>query len=137
MWPAVCPLYVMTNNYLFTFQPTFTQGLILGQLSILILIGLILRYLFLDSTQYPFETSTYHPRVDNDVLPRKRKLDATIEENAPPDDEQEQATESAEWFNVLLKQVSNSLFACDIPCDFAFLGSRRLPAENTGRSAWD
>ncbi|EKM83750.1 hypothetical protein AGABI1DRAFT_51179 [Agaricus bisporus var. burnettii JB137-S8] len=95
----------MTNNYLFTFQPTFTQGLILGQLSILILIGLILRYLFLDSTQYPFETSTYHPRVDNDVLPRKRKLDATIEENAPPDDEQEQATESAEWFNVLLKQV--------------------------------
>jgi maintenance of morphology protein 1 len=100
----------MTSNYLFTFRPTFTQGLVLGQLSILILVGLILRYLFLDSTQYPFETSTtYHPRVDSDVLPRKRRPDTTAEEKAPLDGEQEQATESAEWFNVLLKQVGGPL----------------------------
>lgn len=122
----------MTNNYLFTFQPTFTQGLVLGQLSILILIGLILRYLFLDSTQYPFETSTtYHPRVDNDVLPRNRRLDTTVEEKAPPNDEQEQATESAEWFNVLLKQASNSLCDCNISCEFSFAGGGCLQAENT------
>lgn len=97
----------MSNNYLFTFRPTFTQGLILGQLSILILVGLVLRYLFLDSTQYPFETSSYHPRVDNDLLVRKRKLDAAQEEEKVAVD-QDQDTESAEWFNVLLKQVNTS-----------------------------
>ncbi|KAF9452617.1 maintenance of mitochondrial morphology protein 1 [Macrolepiota fuliginosa MF-IS2] len=94
----------MSSNYLFTFQPNFTQGLVLGQLSILILIGLVLRYLFLDSTQYPFETSSYHPRVDNDVLARKRKLDVAREEEKVAVDQDHDA-ESAEWFNVLLKQV--------------------------------
>ncbi|KXN89878.1 Maintenance of mitochondrial morphology protein 1 [Leucoagaricus sp. SymC.cos] len=94
----------MSNNYLFTFQPTFTQGLVLGQLSILILVGLVLRYLFLDSTQYPFETSSYHPRVDNDVLVRKRKLDAALEEEKPTVD-QGGSAESAEWLNLLSKQA--------------------------------
>ncbi|KAF5356046.1 hypothetical protein D9756_003905 [Leucocoprinus leucothites] len=94
----------MSNNYLFTFRPTFTQGLVLGQLSILVLIGLVLRYLFLDSTQYPFETASYHPRVDNDLPVRKRKLDIALEEEKSPTQENQDA-ESAEWFNVLLKQV--------------------------------
>ncbi|KAJ3567361.1 hypothetical protein NP233_g6411 [Leucocoprinus birnbaumii] len=94
----------MTNNYLFTFKPTFTQGLIIGQLSILVLVGLVLRFLFLDSTQYPFETSSYHPRVDNDLLVRKRKLDAAMAEERPPGEEN-QGAESADWFNVLSKQV--------------------------------
>lgn len=96
----------MSNNYLFTFRPTFTQGLVLGQLSILVLIGLVLRYLFLDSTQYPFETASYHPRVDNDLPVRKRKLDIALEEEKSPTQENQDA-ESAEWFNVLLKQVVN------------------------------
>jgi maintenance of morphology protein 1 len=97
----------MSNNYLFTFKPTFTQGLIIGQLSILILIGLVLRYLFLDSPQYPFETSSYHPRVDNDLLVRKRKLDAINEENPVAGEARD--SESAEWFNGLLRQASNLL----------------------------
>ncbi len=95
----------MSNNYLFTFQPTFTQGLVLGQLSILILIGLVLRYLFLDSTQFPFETASYHPRIDNDLPARKSKLDAAHEEEKTAMD-QAQSAESAEWFNALLKQVN-------------------------------
>ncbi|KAJ6604332.1 maintenance of mitochondrial morphology protein 1 [Mycena vulgaris] len=90
----------MGNNYVFSLQPTFTQGLILGQLSILVLLVLILKYLFLDSTQYPFETSSYHPRVDNDLLLRKQNISShsmaeSIDEKA----------ESAEWFNMLLHQV--------------------------------
>lgn len=98
----------MSNNYLFTFNPTFTQGLVLGQLSILILIGLVLRYLFLDSTHYPFETSSYHPRVDNDPLVRKRNLDAALEEEQKSSiaKDQEKDAESAEWLNALLKQVN-------------------------------
>ncbi|KAJ7293267.1 maintenance of mitochondrial morphology protein 1 [Mycena rebaudengoi] len=88
------------GNYILSLQPTFTQGLILGQLSILVLLGLILKYLFLDSTEYPFETSSYHPRVDRDLLHRKRNISShSIDEST--DDK----AESAEWFNMLLHQV--------------------------------
>lgn len=90
----------MANNYLLSLQPTFTQGLILGQLSILILLGLILKYLFLDSTQYPFETSSYHPRVDSDLLLRNKKTAPGLSwESESPSEE------SAEWLNVLLHHV--------------------------------
>ena len=54
----------MSGNYLFSLTPTFTQGLVLGQLSILVLLMLILKYLFLDSTKYPFETTSYHPGAE-------------------------------------------------------------------------
>jgi maintenance of morphology protein 1 len=83
----------MPSNYLFSFQPTFTQGLILGQLSILVLFGLILKYLFLDSTH--LSTSFYHPRVESDQTLR---IHDTISKE-----------DSTEWFNVILKQVSFSL----------------------------
>ncbi|KAJ6627242.1 hypothetical protein B0H10DRAFT_1780248 [Mycena sp. CBHHK59/15] len=90
----------MGNNYVFSLQPTFTQGLILGQLSILVLLGLILKYLFLDSTEYPFETSSYHPRVDNDLLLRKQSISShSIHESI------DEKAESAEWFNMLLHQI--------------------------------
>jgi len=83
-------------------QPTFTQGLILGQLSVLVLLILILKYLFLDSTKSPFETSSYHPRVNSDVLLRNQKVFApgTEEEILGRDGE------SMEWFSILLLQVS-------------------------------
>ncbi|KAJ7102236.1 maintenance of mitochondrial morphology protein 1 [Mycena belliarum] len=90
----------MGSNYVFSLQPTFTQGLILGQLSILVLLVLILKYLFLDSTEYPFETSSYHPRVDNDLLLRKRNSSS----HSMPESLDDKA-ESAEWFNMLLHQV--------------------------------
>lgn len=90
----------MGNNYIFSLQPTFTQGLILGQLSILVLLVLILKYLFLDSTEYPFETSSYHPRVDSDVLLRNR-----INASQEVKQEVDHGDETAEWFNMLLLQV--------------------------------
>ncbi|KAJ7139811.1 hypothetical protein C8R44DRAFT_605728 [Mycena epipterygia] len=89
----------MANNYVFSLQPTFTQGLILGQLSILVLLVLILKYLFLDSTEYPFETSSYHPRVDNDLLLRKQNVASHLSDSI------DEKAESAEWFNMLLHQA--------------------------------
>ena len=88
-----------SSSYVF-FQPTFTQGLIIGQLSIFFLLGLILKYLFLESSQSPSET-TYHPQVDNDAFLRKRALDSmkTLSEDDAG------TSESTEWFNALLKQV--------------------------------
>lgn len=90
----------MSSNYLFSLQPTFTQGLVLGQLSILVLLGLILKYLFLDSTQHPFETSSYHPRVDN-----KASLTRNAELSRDQANTSLEGTEPAEWFNTLLRQV--------------------------------
>lgn len=93
----------MSGNYVFSLQPTFTQGLIIGQLSVLILLGTILRYLFFDSSRNPFETTTYHPQFDKNSILRKQNVEAQsgAESEVP---------ESLEWFNILLRQV------CVNPC---------------------
>ncbi|KAJ2928930.1 hypothetical protein H1R20_g8297, partial [Candolleomyces eurysporus] len=88
----------MTTNYIFSLQPTFTQGLILGQLSVLFLLGAILRYLFFDSSENPFETTSYHPQFDRNSLLRKQNI-----ETQPKSGSEE--PESLEWFNVLLRQI--------------------------------
>ncbi|KAL0580314.1 ERMES complex subunit mmm1 [Marasmius crinis-equi] len=87
----------MANNYVFSLQPTFTQGFIIGQVSILVLLYFILKYLFLDSTKYPFETSSYHPKVGSDSLARHQY--SSPESTGTPE------CESAEWFALLLQQV--------------------------------
>ncbi|KAF7339733.1 Maintenance of mitochondrial morphology protein 1 [Mycena sanguinolenta] len=93
----------MGNNYVFSLQPTFTQGFILGQLSILVLLVLILKYLFLDSTEQPFESSPYHPRVDSErLLWKQNLLSHAAAENI--DDK----AESAQWFNMLFHQAGPS-----------------------------
>ncbi|KAG7099373.1 ERMES complex subunit mmm1 [Marasmius oreades] len=89
----------MANNYIFSLQPTFTQGLIIGQFSILVLLYLILKYLFLDSTKHPFETSSYHPKVGSDSPARHQY---PLKE---PQLVQGSGHESAEWFALLLHQV--------------------------------
>lgn len=88
----------MSNNYVFSLQPTFTQGLILGQLSVLVLLGTILRYLFFDSSRNPFETTTYHPQFDKNSILRKQNVDTQSAADV-------EAPESLDWFNTLLRQV--------------------------------
>ena len=86
----------MAENYLFTFHPTFTQGLVLGQLSILVLLVFVLKYLFLDTSQSPFDgSSSYRPRSERD----KPKV-------SPADySSQDAEAESTEWFNAALLHV--------------------------------
>ena len=89
----------MGNNYVFSLQPTFTQGLILGQMSILVLLALILKYLFILPSDAPIETSSYHPRLDSDSsLHSHHRLPSH-------DDGEKKDAESAQWFNMLLHQV--------------------------------
>jgi len=83
------------------FQPTFTQGFIVGQLSILVLLGMVLKYLFLESSPYPYQTPSYHHQVDNDAFILQENFQAC--NNAPPHDPD--SYESMEWFNTLLKEV--------------------------------
>ncbi|KIM48049.1 hypothetical protein M413DRAFT_439752 [Hebeloma cylindrosporum] len=90
----------MTSSLPF-FQPTFTQGLIIGQLSILVLLGMVLKYLFLETSPYPYQTPSYHQQVDNDTFLRQKNFQAR--NNAPRHDPD--ACESTEWFNTLLKEI--------------------------------
>jgi maintenance of mitochondrial morphology protein 1 len=91
----------MGNGHLFSLQPTFTQGLVIGQLSVLILLVLILKYLFLDSTKSPFETPSYHSGVNSDVSPRNHRVFPPGLEEKPSGED----AESMEWFSALLHQV--------------------------------
>jgi maintenance of mitochondrial morphology protein 1 len=96
----------MGSNYILTLQPTFTQGLILGQLSVLVLLGLILRYLFLDASQFP--TSSYRLTVEKDtpLLPQDILNDPITRGKA------DWSPESTEWFNVLLRHVRAFSLSC-------------------------
>lgn len=101
----------MGNAYIFTLQPTFTQGLILGQVSIFLLLFLILKYLFLDSG--PHKALLYQPHIiraegdepsaDTDGSPQiKEELKGELFDS-----------ESMVWLNVILKQVSQiALCSC-------------------------
>ncbi|THH16570.1 hypothetical protein EW146_g4091 [Bondarzewia mesenterica] len=99
----------MPNNYVFSLQPTFTQGLILGQLSILILLSLILKYLFLDSTPgRTHERSSYPPRdasVAAASLHQRKGSHEVRSDDRVPDG----APESTEWFNAMLHQVRRDI----------------------------
>ena len=92
------------GNYVFTLEPTFTQGLIFGQLSILVLLALILKYLFLDSPGFP--TFSYQPRQSD----AKRSHSVPFHESQEAGSESQWSAESTEWFNTLLQGVRSISF---------------------------
>lgn len=97
----------MGNAYIFSLQPTFTQGLILGQFSILFLLVLVLKYLFFDpvATQ-PYKVTSYQPRIasDDGASPG---FSGSREGQTVADGGHGKAVgvESADWLNILLHQV--------------------------------
>ena len=95
----------MASAYVFTLHPTFTQGLIIGQLSILFLLFLVLKYLFFDTeTEKPYRKAAYPPRVEPDSSDEEflaARIDFDKLQRAKKDGE----SESSEWLNLLLQQV--------------------------------
>lgn len=89
----------MGNNYIFSLTPTFTQGLVLGQLSILILLALVLKYLFFVPPNDESETPTFEPLTNPDHPLRNRTTKPELVEIS------EKGPESANWFNLLARQV--------------------------------
>ncbi|EIW86573.1 maintenance of mitochondrial morphology protein 1 [Coniophora puteana RWD-64-598 SS2] len=86
-------------GYLMSLTPTFTQGLVLGQLSIIVVLWLILKYLFL--TQSSEASPLYHP------IPKLPKSDGPAYQQADDSsDKSLEDTESAEWFNMLAQQIT-------------------------------
>ncbi len=91
-------------NYVFSQTPTFTQGLILGQLSILLLLYLVLKYLFFESRHLPSE----HVTSAGYSLPTNAQNQSILREVEVEDEGEKDETETAEWFNVILRQVRAS-----------------------------
>jgi len=93
---------------LLSLTPTFTQGLVLGQLSILLLLTFILRYLFFDTSPPPvLEDEPDSVEKERDLPQLRGAL------NAVPSgtlmhalDAPGGSRESLEWFNYLLANVS-------------------------------
>ncbi|TBU48379.1 maintenance of mitochondrial morphology protein 1 [Dichomitus squalens] len=98
----------MGSAYIFTLQPTFTQGLILGQASILFLLFLILKYLFFDTDpERSSRKASYPPKIDfdsseEDVTAARFNLDSFEATKREGD------SESSEWLNVFVQQVLNA-----------------------------
>lgn len=102
----------MGNNYIFSLTPTFTQGLIFGQLSIIFLLIVILKYLFLEPIPAYSESNLSTPALLKE-RPFSRKRFAVGE--AELHSEQEGEEESAVWFNLLLRQVRFNFDKCALP----------------------
>lgn len=86
-----------SSSVMFTFQPTFTQGLILGQCSILALLAVILKYLFLDT-----ERSQNVPVYADPAAPVLQPSIISAHVGEKPT---RVGSESTAWLNTLLNQV--------------------------------
>ncbi|GJE98095.1 maintenance of mitochondrial morphology protein 1 [Phanerochaete sordida] len=98
----------MGSAYIFSLTPTFTQGLVIGQLSILCLLVVVLKYLFLDpASAQPYRATSYQPRIVREDDSSENCSDAGAK--AEPDGAGEgEGMESAGWLNVLLHHVVDS-----------------------------
>lgn len=104
---------------LFSLTPTFTQGLVLGQLSILLLLAFILRYLFFDAhplstdddrSDADVDTDTHSGAGTEDLKDRPlpipiRPLQSTKDSFTEDFQFDVARQESLEWFNLLLDGV--------------------------------
>ena len=106
----------MSTRSLLSLQPTFLQGFVVGQISILLLLALILKYLFFESAP-PGSPTVLAPLPS----PRSQQRDA---QSAPLGAEQTSASadgkdaaeprgariESVEWFNLIIREVRSAVF---------------------------
>lgn len=107
---ALGSLATMGTAYIFTLQPTFTQGLVLGQLSILILLFFILKYLFfISSKEDPQKTLLYQPRLVYNGDPSVPDS-PSVSTSDSGDGRNAEEAESADWLNFVLQQVRS------LPC---------------------
>ena len=98
----------MGSGYIFSLQPTFTQGFILGQFSILALLAVVVKYLFLDTEPAHKVAERTAPVSQPTRTATRLDGDATHIES-----------ESTEWLNSLLHQVCRyyqpaSAFVCQL-----------------------
>lgn len=93
-------------GYLFSLQPTFTQGLVIGQLSIFLLLALVLKYLFLVN-----DPATVQRLPTAAALPVRPS--ANLKHNTTL---REHSAESVDWLNIVLRKVRCPVAASQILC---------------------
>ncbi|KAI8995533.1 maintenance of mitochondrial morphology protein 1 [Trametes punicea] len=95
----------MATAYIFTLQPTFTQGLILGQASILLLLFLVLKYLFFDADPgRPYRKASYQPKVEPHTT-GENFATGQADLGKPEAFLHDGEAESSEWLNLFIQQV--------------------------------
>jgi hypothetical protein len=113
--PSNSALESMPSTSLLSLQPTFLQGFALGQLSILLLLALILKYLFFESAP-PGSPTVLAPLPAPRFQQQQQQRDA---QNASVDpaqtlpsvdtaknpDSRAAGIESVEWFNLIIREV--------------------------------
>lgn len=101
----------MPATSLLSLQPTFLQGFVVGQISILLLLALILKYLFFESAP-PGSPTVLAPLP----APRFQQRDAQsgaldAKQTLPSADAEDSVRlrvagiESVEWFNLIIREV--------------------------------
>lgn len=97
---------IMGSAYILTLQPTFTQGLILGQFSILCLLVVVLKYLFFDpATAQPYKATSYQPRIVREDEEPATASERGVKAEAEGLQGQSEGVESAGWLNIVLHRV--------------------------------
>jgi len=112
--PSNTQLETMPATSLLSLQPTFLQGFVVGQISILLLLALILKYLFFESAPpgsptvlAPLPAPRFQQRdVQNAALDAKQTL-------PPVDAPRVAGIESVEWFNLIIREVRSGGFPSD------------------------
>ncbi|CAE6504104.1 unnamed protein product [Rhizoctonia solani] len=105
---------------LFSMTPTFTQGLVVGQLSILLLLVVIVQHLFLDSAKtQPVHTPAPLPVRPPPQESEKAKIDAE-------GDWRTGDAETAEWFNLLLNLDNIVIHSVDLGTNAPRISEARL-----------
>ena len=107
---------------LLTLTPTFTQGFILGQISILVLLGYVLRYLFFDASSPKLVTEGVEEREQDVPTESSTRFSIKAQPLSPPPSQVtshfsvldyvrrlQNSSESLEWFNFLLVNVRSHL----------------------------
>ncbi|GJJ09495.1 hypothetical protein Clacol_003718 [Clathrus columnatus] len=90
----------MTMGELLSFHPTFTQGFIFGQLSIILLLAFILKYLFFGSVltpPYQLPTSTFTTTNHFENQSSKEQVAKNLKKS-----------ESVEWLNLIVEEIINT-----------------------------
>lgn len=97
----------MGNAHVFTLQPTFTQGLILGQFSILVILFFAFKYLFFVSGKDDLQkTLQYQPRlIHNGDIAMEDESQAGYTPESGIERNDGQTAESAVWLNLVLQQA--------------------------------
>ena len=81
--------------------------LLFGQLSILILRSLILKYLFLDSGPTPPHSASAYSTATFEKERVSAQVKSAVEDGDAEPERDRQDSETADWFNLLLQQVGS------------------------------